>query len=124
MSRSSSFISIIKRVRKHLDRAQLARGAPTTRGLSLHERVEALKTTGAPATGADAEAVVVGTGAAIQRTLAVASWFSGQADCDVAMRTLSVGAVDDVVDPDGSLRDEARVKKLSCLEVTIRRKLN
>jgi ribonuclease P/MRP protein subunit POP7 len=114
-------MAVVKRVRKQLDRS-LTRG-PATNGLSLAQRVEALKRT--DDSGSGAEAVVLGTGKAIEKCVAIASWFSNQKDCIVSTRTRTVGTVDDVVVDDDGNNDTAtdessRIRRLSALEVTVR----
>ncbi|CAI4211232.1 unnamed protein product [Parascedosporium putredinis] len=103
-------------------------GSPLAKKMGLSARIEALqkasgKSTGA---GAGAEVTVLGTGKAVEKTLRVASWFSQEPDCLVSIKTKTVGAVDDIVavaadndDDDAQAEDESRVRKLSCLEVTI-----
>jgi ribonuclease P/MRP protein subunit POP7 len=61
----------------------------------------------------------------VEKTLSVASWFEQQDDCEVALRTKTVGTVDDVVlgeNEDGDVEDESRVRRMSCLEVSLKLK--
>jgi ribonuclease P/MRP protein subunit POP7 len=110
-------MAVVKRARKQLDKG-LARG-PQTSGLSLGQRVDALKrSAGGPGDGA--EAVVLGTGRAIEKCVSVASWFTAQQDCVVEVRTRTVGTVDDVVVEGDAFEDESRVRRVSAMEVTIR----
>ncbi len=82
---------------------------------------------------------VTGTGRAVEKTLRVAAWFQQQGDCEVEIRTKTVGTVDDIVASSSSSssgagngdhevdddenqfeEDESRVRRLSCLEVVVR----
>ena len=112
-------MAVVKRVRKRLDKS--ASGASTALGkkMPLSARIEALKK--ADGTKGDgSEVIVLGTGKAVEKTLRVASWFSEEKDCMVSMRTKTVGTVDDIVmGEDAQGEDESRVRKLSCLVVTI-----
>lgn len=62
---------------------------------------------------------IMGTGKAIDKTVRLAGWFEQEGDCDVRLRTKTVGTVDDVVVEDGKGDDTSRVRKVSCLEVVI-----
>lgn len=62
---------------------------------------------------------VLGTGRAVEKTLSLASWFEQEGDCNVVLRTRTVGTVDDVIVDEGEGEDESRVRKMSCLEVVI-----
>lgn len=120
-------MSVVARVRKMLDKS-LQGHAPATRGMSLPQRVALLSKedgTKGGGSGSHCQVTVMGTGAAIEKTLSVASWFMAQGDCEVDVRTKSVGAVDDFVPADGAddgFEDESRVRMLSCLEVLVRLK--
>ncbi|KAF4974973.1 hypothetical protein FZEAL_8184 [Fusarium zealandicum] len=119
VSSKTPFMAAVKRARKQLDASLRTTGA-APKYASLHQRVEALKRTG----GGDADSAVVtlmGTGRAIEKTLAVAGWFEQEGDCDVELKTGTVGAIDDVV-VNGDEEDESRLRKLSCLEVSIKLK--
>ncbi|KAM0562720.1 hypothetical protein ACHAPJ_001557 [Fusarium lateritium] len=119
VSSKTPFMAVVKRVRKQLD-ASLKTTDAAPKHASVHSRIEALKRTG----GGDADSAVVtvtGTGRAIEKTLAVASWFEQEGDCEVEVTTGTVGTVDDVV-ADGEEEDESRLRKLSCLEVRIKLK--
>lgn len=110
-------MSAVKRVRKRLDKAACGSSGPPGKKVSLSARVEAMKK--GEGTAADgAEVVVLGTGKAVEKVLGVAGWFEEERDCAVEVRTKTVGTVDDVLVEDGE--DESRVRKMSCLEVTIR----
>lgn len=113
-------MSAVSRVRKQLDKS-LKGNVPSTRGMSLNQRVDLLHRDEGTK-GGNGEAVVLGTGKAIEKVLSVAAWFTEQSDCEVEVRTRTIGTVDDVVlegDDDG-FGDESRVRKVSCLEVTVR----
>ncbi|ROT41028.1 hypothetical protein SODALDRAFT_322248 [Sodiomyces alkalinus F11] len=124
VSTSTPFMAIVNRVRKRLDKSLQGR-APSTRGMNLAQRVEMLHrdggTRGGNADGsAKCEVIVLGTGKAVEKTLQVASWFMAQGDCLVQVRTKTVGTVDDVVvEGDEFGGDDARVRKMSCLEVVV-----
>ncbi|WYZ39555.1 hypothetical protein EsH8_III_001469 [Colletotrichum jinshuiense] len=120
VSSSTPFMSAVSRVRKQLDKS-LKGNVPSTRGMSLNQRVDLLHRDEGTK-GGNGEAVVLGTGKAIEKVLSVAAWFTEQSDCEVEVRTRTIGTVDDVVlegDDDG-FGDESRVRKVSCLEVTVR----
>lgn len=71
------------------------------------------------------EVVLKATGKAIEKGLRLATWWMGQEDVVVRVRTGSVGAVDDVVNVgEGGKENEeeeegSRVRRTSCLEVGI-----
>ncbi|KAJ6446876.1 ribonuclease P/MRP, subunit POP7 [Purpureocillium lavendulum] len=136
VSSSTPFMSAVKRIRKHLDRSLRNATAAAPRNVSLHARVEGLKRRAATAaaaagTGAavgDADdgegpgvtrVTVMGTGRAVEKVLRVASYFEQEGDCEVALRTGTVGAVDDIVPDEGEGEDESRVRMVSCLEVVV-----
>lgn len=110
-------MSAVKRVRKRLDKAAAGASGPPGKKASLGSRIEAMKKDG---TEGGSEVVVLGTGRAVEKVLGVAGWFEDERDCAVEIRTGTVGTVDDVVVEEGAVEDESRVRKLSCLEATIR----
>ncbi|KAM5358737.1 hypothetical protein ACJZ2D_015021 [Fusarium nematophilum] len=116
-------MAVVKRVRKQLD-ASLRTTDAAPKNASVHERVRALERTAAAGGGAGGDGAIVtvmGTGRAIEKTLAVAGWFEQEGDCEVEVRTSTVATVDDVVvDGDGDVEDESRLRKLNCLEVSIK----
>ncbi|KAK8074396.1 hypothetical protein PG997_009059 [Apiospora hydei] len=136
------FRSITTRVRKHLDKIlrtastanphQSATAQIAKRSFGLDRRVNALQQTAGSGIGLEGgrEVVVLGTGRAIEKVLAVAAFFQNQKDCEVRLRTASVPAVDEVLaaaggDGDGDEnnsgeREEARARMVSCLQVHIR----
>ncbi|KYK60948.1 Ribonuclease P/MRP, subunit POP7 [Drechmeria coniospora] len=121
VSSSMPFMSAVKRVQKQLLKfhRNATRAAP--RYASLQARVESLKRdcdAGIPLDGT--QVTLLGTGRAVEKTLAIASWFQQRGDCVVKMTTRTVGTVDDVVTVEGE--DESRLRMLSCLEVVLRLK--
>lgn len=147
VSSSTPFMAAMKRVRKKLDaslRAATAvdrRAAP--KGLTLGYRIDRLKREVAAAAAAAStadpsssssnnsdrdgngegyEVVVMGTGKAVEKVVGLAGWFEQEADCVVEVRTRTVGTVDDVVvaEDDEEGEDGSRVRKMSCLEVSVR----
>lgn len=114
-------MAVVKRVRKRLDKAAAGGSGPPGKKMPLSARIDAMKKTDGTK-GDGSEVVVLGTGKAVEKVLGVASWFSDERDCRVEVVTKSVGTVDDVVggEEEGGMGDESRVRKLSCLEVTIR----
>ncbi|KAM0668984.1 hypothetical protein ACQRIT_003751 [Beauveria bassiana] len=135
VSSSTPFMSAVKRARKQLDRSLKSGGSSQAarKNASLHARIESLKrdverdsrTTDNEAYGASV--TLLGTGKAVEKTLALAGWFEQQSDCRVAVRTRTVATVDDVVtgpEPGGAAaeqdeEDESRLRRLSCLEVVV-----
>lgn len=112
-------MSVVKRVRKQLDRSLQDR-APSTKKLSLAQRVNLLNRDTSTVGESNCEVLVLGTGKAIEKTLSVASWFEQQPDCQVQVRTRTVATVDDVVmEGDEFGGDDSRVRKVSCLEAAI-----
>ncbi|KAF4337802.1 hypothetical protein FBEOM_8291 [Fusarium beomiforme] len=119
VSSKTPFMAVVKRARKQLDSSIKTTGA-APKYASLYSRVEALQRT----SGRDVDSAVVtlmGTGKAIEKTLAVASWFEQEGDCEVEIMTGTIGTVDDVV-ANGDEEDQSRLRKLSCLEVRIKLK--
>ena len=114
-------MAVVKRARKQLDSSlRMADAAP--KNASVHARIEALKRAGGETAGDCSLVTVMGTGRAVEKTLSVASWFEQAGDCEVQVKTRTVGAVDDVVVEDGDVEDETRVRRVSCLEVLIKLK--
>ncbi|KAF5592999.1 hypothetical protein FPANT_5257 [Fusarium pseudoanthophilum] len=119
VSSRTPFMAVVKRARKQLDGSLKTTGA-APKYASLHSRVEALQRN----SGGDVDSAAVtlaGTGRAIEKILAVASWFEQEGDCEVEITTGTVGAVDDVV-ASGDEEDQSRLRKLSCLELRIKLK--
>jgi ribonuclease P/MRP protein subunit POP7 len=139
VSASSPFISIVKRVRKNLAAIE-ARSAwpinlhhPSKDVLQqVHDGVKAARKGRRDGGGAE-EVILKGTGKAIEKVLSLAAWFQDEAQdhigVKVALRTSSVGAIDDVVPrgegqnaegaEDNADGDETRIRRVSCLEVGI-----
>ncbi|KAM0323667.1 hypothetical protein ACHAQA_008602 [Verticillium albo-atrum] len=122
VSASTPFMAVVKRVRNQLD-SSLKDRAPSTKKLSLAQRVSLLNRDNGTSGESNCEVLVLGTGRAIEKTLSVASWFEQQPDCQVEVRTRTVSTVDDVVvEGDEFGGDESRVRRVSCLEAAIRLK--
>ncbi|GKT99052.1 unnamed protein product [Fusarium langsethiae] len=119
VSSKTPFMAVVKRVRKQLD-ASLKKTDAAPKYASLHARVEGLKRTGGGAVD-NGVVTVMGTGKAIEKTLSLAGWFEQEGDCEVEIKTGTVGTVDDVV-AEGDEEDESRLRKLNCLEVLIKLK--
>jgi ribonuclease P/MRP protein subunit POP7 len=117
-------MSAVKRVRKQLDGAMrsTATSGVAPKNASLHNRIEALRRSGGNGRDDGPVMTVMGTGKAIEKTLSVASWFEQQPDCAVSVRTRTVGTVDDVIVEDEDVEDSSRIRKLSCLEITVQLK--
>ncbi|KAK4247650.1 Rpp20 subunit of nuclear RNase MRP and P-domain-containing protein [Corynascus novoguineensis] len=123
ISSGASFMSIVRRARKALDKAP---SVQATGRQSLAARVAALskaKTTAAAANEtAPDDVLLVATGRAIGMAVDLAGFFSREKDLAVLMRTRTLSAVDDVVaiDEDAGVEDEVRVRNVNCLEVGLR----
>lgn len=126
---NTSFVAIVKRVRKALETSPSGVRGQSTRGLPLTARVAALSAGSAKAKGDSAsegdEILVRGAGRAIAKTLHIAAFFTRERDCRVSLRTLTEGAVDDIVMDDaesegGFAAEESRVRMVSVLEVGVR----
>ncbi|QSZ32461.1 hypothetical protein DSL72_002035 [Monilinia vaccinii-corymbosi] len=131
VSPHSSFIAIVKRVRKYLDGAEFRAGPtilPTTDRELMREIEEGIKHTrmGKKAVdGNGGEVVMKGTGKAIEKTLMLANWWQQQEGVKVVLRTKSMATVDDIVGVGGEGEDEdleadgSRVRRVSVLEVAV-----
>ncbi|KAB8298681.1 hypothetical protein EYC80_000858 [Monilinia laxa] len=112
VSPQSSFIAIVKRVRRYLDGAEFRAGPtilPTTDRELMREIEEGIKNArmGKRAgNGNDGEVVMKGTGKAIEKTLALANWWRKQEGVRVVLRTKSIATVDDIVGVSGEDVDE------------------
>lgn len=130
-------MAAVKRVRKKLDaslRAATAvdrRAAP--KGATLISRIEGLKRRAAAAAtsknatddseGNEYAVTIMGTGRAVEKVLGLAGWFEQEGDCVVEVRTGTVGTVDDVLAAeDEEEEDASRVRRMSCLEVSVQLK--
>ncbi|KAL2256139.1 hypothetical protein VTK26DRAFT_2123 [Humicola hyalothermophila] len=141
---SATFMSLVKRVRKALEKAgpqrwngrgggQQQQQQPAT---TLAARVAALKNdiranNNKPGVVEDAldDVVLVATGRAIQKAVEVGGFFTRERELVVLVRTRTLRAIDDIVvgggdqheDGDaGGEEDQVRVRNLSCVEVGIR----
>ncbi len=113
------FMSVVRRARKQLAARRRRPGRGQAAAASLAARVAAAVTgeTGDTEDGEAAasddgggggpEVLVIGTGRAIEKTVHIAAWFDRQPDCRVSVRTGTLGAVDDLVVPDGGPRGGA-----------------
>ncbi|KAG8667410.1 hypothetical protein FPOAC2_12577 [Fusarium poae] len=118
VSSKAPFMAVVKRARKQLD-ASLKKTDAAPKYATLHARVESLKrTSGSVDSGI---VTVLGAGKAIEKTLSLASWFEQEGDCEVEIKTGTIGTIDDVV-VEGDEEDESRLRKLNCLEVRIKLK--
>ena len=114
-------MSVVQRVRKQLD-AGTSPATGTTRGLPLAARIASLRVQN-PAGPPGKEVLIMGTGRAIEKTLNIAAWFNRRREYKVALRTRTVGVIDDlIVEEDGDQEDvgDSRVRMVSCLEVGVR----
>ena len=108
-------MSAVKRIRKRLDAGlREASTSSAPKNASLHARIEGLKRDRV-VTGATV--IIMGTGKALEKVVGLAGWFEQARDCNVEIRTGTVGTVDDVIIENGE--DEARVRKVSSLELRI-----
>lgn len=119
VSASTSFIVIIKRVQKLLGHVEERLNPRVRSGASETQLAAAVDEAARRRSMGDGEEVIIkGTGKAVEMVLRVGLWWQSQEGVHVAVRTSSVGAVDDIV------RDEeieaSRVRRLSCLEVSVR----
>lgn len=127
ISSKTPFMAAATRVRKTLDRAHRSHqnNAAASKQASLASRIASLeRSIGRDDGGADgkrAEVIFAGTGRALEKVLSLAGWFEQEGDCEVEVRTGTVGVVDDIVDEDGD-EEGSRVRKTSRLEVTVRLK--
>lgn len=123
----SPFMAIVNKVRHALDHSPASR---STKGLPLAARMAALNsssTKGTEGEGEGDEILVRGTGRAIATTLRVAAWFGRQNDCRISVRTMSIEAVDDVVNDEDGAEEEGgfaaeegtRARWVSCLEIGV-----
>ncbi|TWU71501.1 hypothetical protein ED733_001860 [Metarhizium rileyi] len=118
VSSHTPFVAAVKRVRKLLTKS-LGNTAAAPKNASVHMRVQALRhsTNTAYGIASPTAVTVLGTGKVVEKTLRVAAWFEQQGDCDVQLRTKTVGTVDDVIVEGGD--DLSRVRRVSCLEVVV-----
>ncbi|KAK3337734.1 Rpp20 subunit of nuclear RNase MRP and P-domain-containing protein [Cercophora scortea] len=124
---SAPFMSLVKRVRKALDsvpQRQRTKGLPLTARIAAMEVQKDGKGQDMVVQDALDDVVLIATGKAIEKAVNVGGFFMRERDLVVALRTRTVGTIDDLVaadeDGDGDLEDEVRVRQVSCLEVGIR----
>lgn len=124
VSASSPFISTVKRVRSYLSEIE-KRSSTSTAKIDLlgsaTDREKLNRIISEPEDqGSKGEAVMVkATGKAIEKALQIALYFQGQNDCEITLKTGSVGAVDDF--EEGGV-EGSRVRRTSMLEVGIKLK--
>ncbi|KAK3904007.1 Rpp20 subunit of nuclear RNase MRP and P-domain-containing protein, partial [Staphylotrichum tortipilum] len=135
---SASFMSLVTRARKALEKSAPSSSSRHTHGAGksqppLAARIAAVRdSTAAAAAGtgergvvcdAQDDVVLVATGRAIQKAVEVGGFFTRERDLVVAVRTRTVKAVDDVVavdEEEAEGEDAVRVRGVSCVEVGIR----
>ncbi|KAK4124787.1 hypothetical protein N657DRAFT_679611 [Parathielavia appendiculata] len=148
VSSGASFMSLVRRVRKALEKAPSRRAgrdsrvplaarvasATTSASTSISRssgnagRGEAGAATGQKATGVIGDrlddVMLVATGRAIERAVEIGGFFTRERELAVLVRTRTVRAVDDVVvvdeEADAEAEDQVRVRNVSCVEVGIR----
>lgn len=117
-------MGIVNKIRHALDQSPDSR---STKGLPLAARMAALNAP-SPANPPEGDEVLVrATGRAMATLLHVAAWFGRQNDCRVSVRTMSLEAVDDVVNDEDGAEEEGgfaadegtRVRGVSCLEIGV-----
>ncbi|KUJ13677.1 uncharacterized protein LY89DRAFT_145134 [Mollisia scopiformis] len=125
ISARSSFIAIVKRVRKFLSDVENRAAGPLSISGGDKKLLRGIEAGVRNKSNTRYEEVVMkATGKAIEKLLRLAIWWQEQNGIVVRIRTGSVGAVDDVVDKgtDGEgqeLVEESRVRRTSCLEVGV-----
>jgi len=123
VSTKASFMSVVRRASKQLEGGGGEDGS-STQGLPLSARIAALAVQPQPSAEGERaghEAVMIGAGRAIEKTLRIAVWFNRRNDCKVSLRTRTVAVIDDIVLEDSDeAEDNSRVRMVSSLEVTVR----
>ncbi|KAK4102309.1 hypothetical protein N658DRAFT_447893 [Parathielavia hyrcaniae] len=135
VSSRASFMSLVARVRKALEKAPSRRAGRDNR-VPLAARVASASTAGSKSGNGLAnntggvigdrldDVVLVATGRAIARAVEVGGFFTRETELAVLVRTRTVQAVDDVVvvdeEADADVEDQVRVRNVSCVEVGIR----
>ena len=117
-------------MRKELENSPSGIRGHSTKGLPLNARIAALsagssRNKGDGSTSDGDEVLLRGAGRAIAKTLHVAAHFTRERDCKVSLRTLTEGAVDDIImdeaeEEGGFAEEESRVRMVSVLEVGVR----
>ena len=120
-------MSLVRRVRKALEKSPTQAGGQTSRGLPLTARIAVLGVKQAPRrTGPIADAlddvVLVATGRAIEKAIEVGGFFTREKDLIVLARTRTLRAVDDLVaeEEEADVEERSRVRNVSCVEIGIR----
>lgn len=136
VSAKTPFISAVKRVRKllvEIDKRSMGKVDLLNGKGSEKQKLRVLGEKAAPPTGKGPEEVLLkATNRAIEKVLELALYFQGQEDCNVRLRTGTVGAVDDLVvsdlaegaenaeaDEEEDELPESRVRKVTFVEVAI-----
>ncbi|KAK4157400.1 Rpp20 subunit of nuclear RNase MRP and P-domain-containing protein [Chaetomidium leptoderma] len=134
VSSGATFMSLVRRVRKALEKAP---SHQTTKGLPLAARIAALKVAKPGTAGSSSsssrhwggiiedaldDVVLVATGRAIEKAVDVGGFFTREKELVVLVRTRTLQAVDDVVavDEEADVEDQVRVRNVSCVEVGMR----
>lgn len=136
VSAKTPFVSAVKRVRKLLtevDKRSMGKVDLLNGKGSDKQKLRMLGEKVAPSRGKEREVVVLkATNRAIEKVLGLALYFQGQDDCNVHLKTATVGVVDDIVVSDPSVEagsdegeeedeelPESRVRKATVVEVGI-----
>ena len=106
VSTHTPFISAVKRIRKLLEQAEKRRmgntdlvnnkGSDLQKLQELSDKIETAKKKSAE------EILMKGTSRAIEKVLSLGLYFQNQPECQVRIRTGTVGAVDDIVDKEST----------------------
>lgn len=131
-------MGVVSRVQKQLDRRDRDRALSGNGGssASLAERVKAIGTKDAKNDDNEdeargAEVLLLGSGRAIEKTLAVAVFLMRRPELHVSIRTGSAGTTDDIIEAppgdeggawaadDGFGEDYSRSRTVSCVEVGV-----
>lgn len=65
------------------------------------------------------EVILQGTGKAIQKTLSIALWFQSRDEYRIAIKTGSIGAIDDLVPPADDTRDDVQDSSADVMDVDV-----
>jgi len=120
ISASTPFISAVKRIRTLLSHIENRASGPVDFSSGPTQALAQISAGIKKRSEANGEEIVIkGTGRAIEKVLRLATWWQGQDDVKVVLRTGSVGAVDDIVGEEGE-EEGSRVRRTSSLELGIR----
>lgn len=136
VSAKTPFVSAVKRVRKllvEIDKRSMGKVDLLNGRGSEKQKLRTLGEKAAPPTGRASEEVLLkATNRAIEKVLELALYFQGQEDCNMRLKTGTLGAVDDLVvsDPAEGVNNaeaddeedelpESRVRKVTFVEVAI-----